>query len=112
MCSNNNCISGSKLCDGNNDCSDNSDETTICTGSGSNEPFSFGKIRLDIKCQITFLVLISNNPSPLGAICSESNFVCQNKKRVPSVFVCNGKNDCGDNSDEDLVNCTGKLISE
>ena len=29
----------------NNDCSDNSDETTICTGSRSNEPFSFGKIR-------------------------------------------------------------------
>ena len=32
LCANNHCIPFNKVCDGNRDCQDNSDETTICTG--------------------------------------------------------------------------------
>ena len=32
LCSNEKCLNASRLCDGNNDCGDNSDEGTVCTG--------------------------------------------------------------------------------
>ena len=33
LCANGNCIPKNKLCNGYDDCNDNSDETTICTGT-------------------------------------------------------------------------------
>ena len=45
----------------------------------------------------------------VGAICSENKFVCQNGKCIPSAYVCNGENDCGDNSDEEMTNCTSNI---
>ena len=33
LCANGNCIPKNKLCNGYDDCNDNSDETTICTGN-------------------------------------------------------------------------------
>ena len=33
QCSNDKCLNASRLCDGKNDCGDNSDEGTICTGN-------------------------------------------------------------------------------
>ena len=45
----------------------------------------------------------------VGAICSENKFVCQNAKCIPSVFVCNGEDDCGDNSDEEVNSCTRNI---
>ena len=44
-----------------------------------------------------------------GAICSENSFVCENGKCIPSVFVCNGEDDCGDNSDEEMNSCTSNI---
>ena len=35
------------------------------------------------------------------------NFLCTNGKCLPNEMKCDGKNDCGDNSDEDL-GCFGK----
>ena len=42
----------------------------------------------------------------LGAICSTNLFACGNNKCIPPSLVCNGKNDCDDNTDEDAT-CTG-----
>ena len=33
LCSNHHCLNASVLCDGKNDCGDNSDEGTICSGT-------------------------------------------------------------------------------
>ena len=32
MCANGKCVKASLICDSNNDCGDNSDETTVCSG--------------------------------------------------------------------------------
>ena len=36
--------------------------------------------------------------------CAEYEFTCNNDKCIPHIFLCDGANDCGDNSDE--VNCS------
>jgi hypothetical protein len=39
--------------------------------------------------------------------CEKNQFLCDNKKCIPESWKCNGLNDCGDNSDEIGVVCTG-----
>ena len=41
--------------------------------------------------------------------CHRKHFKCNNKRCAKASLVCDGKNDCGDNSDE-TVGCTGKLV--
>ncbi len=33
-------------------------------------------------------------------MCLKNQYLCNNKKCIPSKLKCNGNNDCGDNSDE------------
>ena len=40
----------------------------------------------------------------LGNVCRLNQFKCDNKNCVPRSFLCNGRDDCGDNSDE-MQNC-------
>ena len=43
---------------------------------------------------------------PLPSNCPENHFTCKNQKCVTGGYLCNGQDDCGDNSDE-TVGCTG-----
>ena len=40
-----------------------------------------------------------------GFGCPENSFTCNNKKCIPEPFKCDGKNDCGDNTDEEEGCC-------
>ncbi|KAK9679907.1 Low-density lipoprotein receptor repeat class B [Popillia japonica] len=72
------CIPNSKLCDGNNDCGDLSDED-----SNANGP-----------CR--------------ERICNPFEFSCDNKtKCVMNRWLCDGDKDCVDGSDENSENCPG-----
>ena len=42
-------------------------------------------------------------------VCSRDDFLCANDKCANASTVCDGKDDCGDNSDEGTV-CSGTLI--
>ena len=39
--------------------------------------------------------------------CENNQFLCSNKKCIPESWKCNGKNDCGDSSDELNSLCKG-----
>ncbi|XP_030748487.1 very low-density lipoprotein receptor-like isoform X1 [Sitophilus oryzae] len=40
-----------------------------------------------------------------GSICPQRQFSCANKKCIPINFHCDGEDDCGDNSDENPIEC-------
>ena len=41
--------------------------------------------------------------------CPPSHFRCVNKRCIRSTMMCNGEDDCGDNTDETL-GCNGRMI--
>ena len=41
--------------------------------------------------------------------CHRKHFTCTNKRCANASLVCDGTDDCGDNSDE-TIGCTGMLI--
>ena len=43
----------------------------------------------------------------MASNCPENHFSCINQKCVSGDSLCNGNNDCGDNSDE-TIGCKGK----
>ena len=42
--------------------------------------------------------------------CAVDQFTCANDKCLDSQLLCDGNNDCGDNSDESTI-CSGTLIT-
>lgn len=44
--------------------------------------------------------------------CSLRQFKCNNDKCVQLTWMCDGEDDCGDNSDETAKECTGMSLSQ
>ncbi|RZF40959.1 hypothetical protein LSTR_LSTR013214 [Laodelphax striatellus] len=75
------CISNARVCDGDDDCDDNSDEDTSPHGVCAN---------------IT---------------CTDLQFRCDVNRCIPSFFVCDNDFDCKDQSDEDPKRCADRTCS-
>lgn len=43
-------------------------------------------------------------------VCTERQFKCANGKCIPISWVCEGEDDCGDNSDENIEHCKGNFF--
>ena len=54
---------------------------------------------------IRFIHSVSWNLTTAGFGCPSETFTCSNKKCIPEALKCDGKNDCGDNTDEEEGCC-------
>ena len=57
-----------------------------------------------ILCLYIFLYFISKVNPATRPTCSPTEFSCENQRCILKGWLCDGQNDCGDNSDE--LNCT------
>ncbi len=96
-CADGTCILDFYACDGSHDCPDGSDElncTHVCNFFGRDK---WGDRDCFEKCFTT------------DCSCSEHYFQCTGGKCLPWSFVCNGRDDCRDNSDE--VHCSSIVLN-
>ena len=109
QCNNQRCLHPTQICDNIDDCGDRSDEQNCneytcfknqlkCPAHDGSNAFC---IPLDQQCN-----RVKNCPGgedeadcPIKE-CPVNHYKCDNDACVPNVWVCDGDNDCGDNSDE------------
>lgn len=104
-CNNQRCIPKSWICDGDDDCLDNSDEEQNCTRPtcGSNEfQCKSGRcIPLNFRCDQENDCGDHSDEADCGNVtCSATQFACENGRCIPNIWKCDSENDCGDGSDE------------
>ena len=58
---------------------------------------------------ITLYYVVRAKPRIIAQGCPRNYFSCKNKKCVRDKMKCDGKNDCGDNSDEE-EGCKGNFM--
>ncbi|KAK0162271.1 hypothetical protein PV327_008621 [Microctonus hyperodae] len=105
-CTNQRCVPQSWVCDGDDDCLDNSDEMQNCTKPtcGPNEfQCQSGKcIGMRFRCDgKNDCDDYSDEVSCPNVTCSTNQFTCANNRCIPLSWKCDSEDDCGDSSDED-----------
>ena len=127
QCNNTNCTHPTQICDGIDQCGDMSDERNCdqyqclknqfkCSAIVNGTMSSFC-ISNDRKCnKIPDCAGGEDEKDCPPVNCPVNNFKCDNDACVPNVWVCDGDNDCGDNSDEPesctapTRNCTEEMF--
>lgn len=114
QCTNGQCISRHKLCDGKSDCSDNSDEDFRCLEiSKSCQEFAFrcaygACVDGDARCN--GVQDCADNSDESGCTNSSSKacgskFACKSGQCIDRYLLCDGAKDCTDGSDEIFESC-------